>query len=72
MKRDDYFLGRHHFWIHFWCGLAVGAGLGASIGWEFFDSNWAIITLTTVVALIAAFCCGMWGDSAWDFLMRFC
>jgi hypothetical protein len=70
MKRDDYILGGHHFWIHFWCGLVFGAGLGAWIGWDLFDSRWAFIGLTAASALMIAFCCGRWGDSAWDFLMR--
>jgi hypothetical protein len=69
VKRDDYILGPHHFWIHFWCGLVVGAGLGAGMSRELFDSTWAIITLTTVAALTFAFCCGRWGDPAWAFLM---
>ena len=66
MKRDDYILGPHHFWIHFWCGLVVGAGLGARISWAIFDQRLAIIASTTGIAVTIAYCCGHWGESAWS------
>jgi len=66
MKKDDYLLGPHHFWIHFWCGLVVGAGLGARISWVIFDNRAAIIA--SAVGITFACCCGRWGESAWTFL----
>jgi hypothetical protein len=69
MNRDDYICGGHHFWVHFWCGSILGAGLGASFGWGLFDSHWEFVASTAVIALIAALCCGRWGDSAWEWII---
>lgn len=68
MKRDDYISGPHHFWIHFWCGLIFGAAFGARISWGLFDSGWERIALAAAVALGFAFCCGRWGDAAWEWI----
>jgi hypothetical protein len=70
LKRDDYILGGHYFWIHFWCGLIFGAGLGAWISSELCDSRRAFIALTAAIALVVALCCGRWGDSAWEWIGR--
>jgi hypothetical protein len=71
MKRDDYILGGHHFWVHFWCGFVVGAGLGAWIGSRWFDGRLAFVASTVGIAFIWAYCCGRWGESAWGFLGKF-
>ena len=70
MKRDDYIFGSHHFWTHFWCGFIVGAVLGGWISWGLFDSRWIGFALTAVIALIIAFCCGRWGDPAWEWIIE--
>jgi hypothetical protein len=69
MKRDDYIAGGHHFWVHFWCGLVVGAGLGAWISSGLFDSGRARIAMSVTMALVIAFCCGRWGDRAWEWIV---
>jgi hypothetical protein len=63
-------LGRHHVWIHFSCGLVFGACVGAWISWNMLDSRWGFIVLTASTALVVAFCCGRWGDSAWEWLLE--
>jgi hypothetical protein len=71
MKRDDYILSGHHFWVHFWCGLIFGACLGARVSGDLFDSRRAFISATAAIALVVALCCGYWGDSAWEKIMQF-
>jgi len=70
MKRDDYVLGGHHFWIHFGCGLIFGVGLGAWISWGLCDGLWMFIALTAIVAVAVALACGYWGDSAWEWVVE--
>jgi hypothetical protein len=72
MKSDDYILGGHSFWIHFVFGLVLGGGIGAWISWGLFSSWWAFAGLTAAIALVVAFCCGRWGDSAWEWIVEHC
>jgi hypothetical protein len=64
-KQDDYISGPHHFWFHFWCGFVFGGALGAWLSWSFLESTLLILIGAGVIALVTAFCCGRWGDSAW-------
>jgi hypothetical protein len=70
MKKDDYILGGHHFWVHFWCGLIFGAGLGAWVSSGLFEGRLAFTAATAAIALVVALCCGRWGDSAWETILR--
>jgi hypothetical protein len=70
VKRNDYVSGPHSFWIHFVCGLIAGAGLAAWFGWRLFDSRWVFAGLVALSAVITAYCCGRWGDSAWEWLVE--
>ena len=69
MDRDEYILGRHHFWTHFWCGLVFGVGVGAWMSFGAFDAGWERILSTSIIAFVVASSCGRWGDSAWRGLL---
>jgi hypothetical protein len=69
MKGDSYWHGRH-FWVHFWCGLVIGGFLGARISSGLFESPWASIGLTFIVALLFASAVGYWGDPLWRRLLE--
>jgi hypothetical protein len=64
MKGDDYSKGRH-FWTHFWCGLFVRGGWGAYLCWGEFTGLWGFLGATSAIAVVFAFCAGMWGDPFW-------
>ena len=69
MRREDYIVGGHHFWIHFWLGLVLGTGLGLWLGVGIFDSQPAIIASTVAIALVIAYVCGRWGDPIWNWVL---
>jgi len=70
VKNDDYMVGPHRFWIHFWCGLVLGAGIGAGIGFGTFGGGWSAIVILVSVALVVAYSCGHWGDTAWQWIIE--
>jgi hypothetical protein len=69
-KHDDYILGSQHFWVHFSCGLMFGGLLGAWYSWQLFDSTTFIVIGMVITALVVAYCCGRWGDSAWHWIIE--
>jgi len=70
MKNNRSIYGAHIFWFHFLGGLTVGAGMGAWICRGLFHHLWAFIPLTAIIALLVAFCCGLWGGSAWEAILQ--
>jgi hypothetical protein len=68
-KHDDYISGPHHFWIHFWCGLVFGAIVSTWVSCSLFESTPIILITAGPGALVIAYCCGRWGDSAWQWLL---
>jgi hypothetical protein len=69
-KHDDYISGPHHFWIHFWCGLVFGGLTSLWIGWSLFESTAVVLIVAGIAALVIAYCCGRWGDAAWQWLIE--
>jgi len=69
-KHDGCISGPHHFWIQFWCGLVFGGVLGPWWSWQLFERTVFIMVGTAVTALIIAFSCGRWGDSAWHWIIQ--
>ena len=70
-EHEDYISGKSHFWIHFWCGLVFGGAIGTWISRTIFDSTSVIVIGAGITAVVIAFCCGRWGDAAWERLIRF-
>jgi sugar phosphate permease len=71
MKRDEYVSGeKHSFWAHFVLALFVGVIPGGWISGHIFDSTRAVVISTVVLVLTFAICCGLWGNSAWEFLSQ--
>ena len=69
MKQGDYVSGPHYYWVHFWCGLVFGAGMGLGLGWNCFESSWAIAATSVLAAAATAYSCGRWGETAWDWII---
>ena len=71
MKKDEYIGGAHNYWANFWCGLIIGGIFGVGIGWQTFDSGWAIVTAAVGMSLVLDYSCGRWGDLAWYRFIQF-
>ena len=69
-KHDDYSSDSHHFWMHFGCGLVFGGLISAWISWQFLEGTVPLLVSTSIGALVIAYCCGRWGDSAWGWLLE--
>ncbi len=68
-NRDRYVCGEHDFWVHFCCVAVVGAIQGAIVGLSFFSRGWAILLTIILGASCIGFCCGCWGDAAWEWVL---
>ncbi len=70
-EQDDYVSGPHHYWIHFGFGAIFGAGIGVCIGWWDFDwTGWRLAAGVAAASIVVAYCCGRWGDRAWEWLIE--
>lgn len=69
-KRNEYVSGPHDFWSHFVFGLVFGVVASTSFSLWFFESAEFIIATTAAGALVIAYCCARWGDSAWYWLIE--
>lgn len=67
-KPGDHIAGPHDFWVHFWCGAVVGGAEGAWVGSGLFLNRWLIALAALVGAGIWGYCCGRWGEAAWQCL----
>ena len=69
-KHDEYISGPHDSRIYFFCGLVFGAVVSTWISVTIFESAAFILTSAAFGALVIAFCCARWGDSAWYWLIE--
>jgi hypothetical protein len=70
MTNDGYINGPHNFWIHFLCGFVFGTLISGWLSLQVSESPGFIVIGTFLGALVIAYSCGRWGDSAWHWLLR--
>jgi hypothetical protein len=67
---NNYITGPHNFWMHFAFGLVFGVLVSAWVSVQLFDSASYILGSASIGAVLIAYCCGRWGDSAWHWLIE--
>ena len=70
MRNDDYVNGPHNFWIHFICGFVFGTLISGWLSKDIFESPVLLVTSTVMGALVIAYSCARWGDSAWHWVLQ--
>lgn len=70
MRNEDYIDGPHNFWIHFLCGFVFGSLISGWLSKGIFESPVLLVTGTVTGALVIAYSCARWGDSAWHWLLH--